>query len=197
MKIVVVNHVTLDGVMQGPGFPEEDTRDGFTQGGWAAAGSDQVVMKAWGAELGSSGGYLFGRRTYEGVLGHWNETGGQFRDALNNARKYVASNTLSEPLKWPNSTLLNGDIPDAVAKLKETEGNDLHIMGSGELIRSLGAVGLIDKYVLSIHPRVLGGGRRLFADGFAPSSFELVGSTTSTTGVIIATYVPAGPPSQG
>jgi dihydrofolate reductase len=189
MRIVVISHVTLDGVMQGPGRPEEDTRDGFTHGGWAAerAGDDDI-MKAWGERLAASAGFLFGRRTYEDVLGYWNTQDSPFRDALNNAPKYVASNTRTEPLPWPNSTLLSGDIPAAVTELRETPGDDLHVMGSGALIQSLGPLGLIDEYMLSIHPLVLGTGRRLFADGFPPATFDLVGTTPTTTGVIIATY---------
>jgi dihydrofolate reductase len=189
MRIVVISHVTLDGIMQGPGRPEEDTRDGFTHGGWAAerAGDDDI-MKAWGERLAASAGFLFGRRTYQDVLGYWNTQDSPFRDALNNAPKYVASNTRTEPLPWPNSTLLSGDIPAAVTELRETPGDDLHVMGSGALIQSLGPLGLIDEYMLSIHPLVLGTGRRLFADGFPPATFDLIGTTPTTTGVIIATY---------
>lgn len=191
MRIVVINHVTLDGVMQGPGRADEDTRDGFAHGGWAAErGGDEAVTAAWGRRLASGGGYLMGRRTYQDVLAHWNSQDGPFRDALNNAPKYVASNTLTEPLPWPNSTLLGGDIPAAVAELRETPGGDLHIMGSGALIRSLAPLGLIDEYLLSIHPLVLGAGRRLFADGFAPTAFDVVDATPTATGVIIAAYRP-------
>ena len=189
MRIVVINHVTLDGVMQGPGRPDEDTRDGFTHGGWAAErAGDDVIMTAVGERLAASGGLLLGRRTYQDILGYWNTQDSPFRDALNNAPKYVASNSLTEPLPWPNSTLLSGDIPAAVAELKQSPGDDLHVMGSGALIQSLGPLGLIDEYLLAIHPLVLGTGHRLFADGFAPTTFDLVGTTPTTTGVIIATY---------
>jgi dihydrofolate reductase len=188
MRIVVINHVTLDGVMQGPGRPDEDTRDGFIHGGWAEVNSDEVMGRAWGERMAASGGLLFGRRTYEDVLAYWNTQDSPFRDALNNAPKYVASSTLTEPLPWPNSTLLAGDVPAAIAELKETPGPDLHIMGSGALIRSLSPLGLIDEYMLSIHPLVFGTGHRLFADGFTPTSFELVDSVTTTKGVVIATY---------
>jgi dihydrofolate reductase len=188
MRIVVINHVTLDGVMQGPGRPDEDTRDGFIHGGWAEANSDEVMGRAWGERMAASGGLLFGRRTYEDVLAYWNTQDSPFRDALNNAPKYVASSTLTEPLPWPNSTLLASDVPAAVTELREIPGADLHIMGSGTLIRSLSPLGLIDEYMLSIHPLVFGTGRRLFAHGFAPTSFELVDSVTTTKGVVIATY---------
>jgi dihydrofolate reductase len=125
MRIVVINHVTLDGVMQGPGRPDEDTRDGFAHGGWAAErGGDDLIMRAWGERLAASGGLLLGRRTYEDLLGYWNTQDSPFRDALNHAPKYVASNNLTEPLPWPNSTLLSGNVSTAVAKLKQTPGND-------------------------------------------------------------------------
>jgi dihydrofolate reductase len=188
MRIVVINHVTLDGVMQGPGRPDEDTRGGFTSGGWAEPNTDDVLLKAWGKRLAASSGLLLGRRTYQDLLAYWNTQDSPFRDALNNAPKYVASNTLTEPLPWPNSTLLGGDIPKAVAKLKQTPGEDLHVMGSGALVQRLGSTGLIDEYMLSIHPLVLGTGQRLFADGFAPTRFDLVEATPTTIGVIVATY---------
>jgi dihydrofolate reductase len=188
MRIVVINHITLDGVMQGPGRPDEDTRDGFTRGGWAEPNTDDVMLRAWGKRLAASGGLLLGRRTYQDLLGYWNTQDSPFRDALNNASKYIASNTLAEPLPWPNSTLLSSDILTAVAKLKEAPGDDLHIMGSGALIQRLSSAGLIDEYMLSIHPLVLGTGHRLFAGGSAPTRFSLVEATPTTTGVIIATY---------
>jgi dihydrofolate reductase len=186
LHIVVISHVTLDGVMQGPGRPDEDTRDGFTSGGWAATRSDDAVQQAWGERLSRSSGFLLGRRTYEDVLGYWNTQDSPFKVALNQAPKYVAS-TSTPTLKWPTSPLLTGDIPAAVTSLKSTQGNDLHIMGSGALIRSLSAHGLIDEYLLSIHPIVLGDGRRLFADGFPPATFDLTHMATTSTGVIIAT----------
>ncbi|GAA3355235.1 dihydrofolate reductase family protein [Streptomyces antimycoticus] len=193
MRIVVINHVTLDGVTQGPGRADEDTRGGFALGGWAAErGGDEAVGRAWGRRLAASSGYLLGRRTYQEVLGHWNTQDSPFRDALNNAPKYVASNTLAEPLPWPNSTLLSGDIPAAVAELKQTPGDDLHIMGSGALIQSLSPLGLIDEYQLCVHPLVLGTGHRLFADGFGPVAFSLADATPTATGIIIATYRPLG-----
>lgn len=187
MRIVVLSHITLDGVMQGPGRPEEDTRDGFTHGGWAAARSDDAIQQAWGERLTRSSGFLLGRRTYEDVLGYWNTQDSPFKHALNQATKYVAS-TGTPTLKWPNSTLLTGDLPEAVTRLKAAPGNDLHIMGSGALIRSLSAYGLIDEYLLSIHPIVLGHGHRLFGDGFPPAAFDLTHTATTATGVIIATF---------
>jgi dihydrofolate reductase len=185
-RIVVLNHLTLDGVMQGPGRPDEDTRDGFEAGGWAMDDNDDVLMQAMGEHLSHSGGLLLGRRSYDDMLGYWNETGGPFKDALNQAPKYVASHG-SEPLAWPNSTLLTGDVPRAVADIKKDIGDDLHIMGSGVLVRSLLPHGLIDGFMLMIHPVVLGSGHKLFEDG-PRVLLELDGSVTSTKGVMVATY---------
>ena len=146
MRVVVINHLTLDGVMQSPGRADEDTRGGFTQGGWSAPNGDAVMNEAWGARLSHSGGLLFGRRTYTEVLGYWNsQPDNAFKDALNNAPKYVASTTLTEPLPWPNSTLLEGDIAYAVRDLKGRPDGDLHVMGSGALIRYLMVKDLVDE----------------------------------------------------
>jgi dihydrofolate reductase len=192
MRIVVLNHLTLDGVMQAPGRPDEDTRDGFERGGWALPYGDDVMNKAMGERMGSGGGLLFGRRTYEDLLSHWNsQNESPFTEALNNTQKYVASTTLEEPLPWPNSTLLVGDVPTAVAEIKAQPGSDLGIMGSGELIRSLMARHLIDEYLLMIHPLVLGRGHRLFVEGGIPETLNLIDSTTTSTGVVMATYRPA------
>jgi dihydrofolate reductase len=191
-RVVVINHVTLDGVMQAPGRADEDTRDGFVHGGWSPSFGDEVMGAAMRARMAESGGLLLGRRTYEDLLGYWNTQDSPFKDALNDALKYVASTTLREPLPWPNSTVLTGDTADAVAELKGAEGKDLHVMGSGELIQTLMRQDLIDEYMLLIHPLVLGTGRRLFPDGCPPSSLRLVDdATTTTTGVVIATYQPA------
>ncbi len=194
-RIVVMNHVTLDGVMQGPGRADEDTRGGFTRGGWGRSVTpDDAVGKAMGERMAAGGGlagWLLGRRTYEQLLASWNARGGPFKDALNNSPKYVASATATEPLPWPNSTLLRGDIVDALSALKAQSGGVLAIMGSGVLIGSLMAANLIDEYLLMIHPLVLGTGRRLFA-GDAHVSLRLTGSVVAATGVVIATYEPAG-----
>ena len=204
-RIVVMNHLTLDGVMQAPGRPDEDSRGGFTHGGWGADLSethDDAVVKATGdavvnamgekmAAGGGLAGWLFGRRTYEDLLSHWNQQpDSPFGPALNNAPKYVASRTLTEPLPWPNSTLLHGDLTDAVGALKAQSDGVLGIMGSGELIGSLMAGGLIDEYLLMIHPLVLGTGRRLFPEGVR-MSLRLTDITTTATGVVIASYEPA------
>jgi len=187
-KVVVINHVTLDGVMQAPGRPEEDTRDGFRYGGWSAPNVDDVMMAALGARMSEGNRLLLGRRSYEDMLGYWNTQDSPFKGALNNADKYVASRTLREPLPWPHSMLLDGDAAGAVAQLKEKPGKDLHVMGSGELIQTLMRHDLIDEYLLMIHPLVLGTGRRLFPDGGPTAHLRLVDSTATTTGVLIATY---------
>jgi dihydrofolate reductase len=189
-----MNHITLDGVMQGPGRADEDTRDGFTHGGWAhrSVTPDDAVGRAMGERMAAGGGlagWLFGRRTYEELLTSWNAQGGPFKDALNNSPKYVASTTLEEPLPWPNSTLLHGDPVDALRALKAQSGGVLAIMGSGVLIGSLMAANLIDEYLLMIHPLVLGTGRRLFP-GDVQVSLLLTDSVTTATGVLIATYEP-------
>jgi dihydrofolate reductase len=172
-RVVVINNVTLDGVMQAPGRPDEDTRGGFQHGGWAVMpNSDPVIGSAMGERMAQSGGLLLGRRTYEDLLSYWNTQESPFKEALNNAPKYVASRTLREPLPWPNWTLLEGDAADAVAVLKQEPGDDVQIVGSGELVRSLMARDLIDEYVILIHPLVLGSGRRLFADGGAVASLR-------------------------
>jgi dihydrofolate reductase len=194
-RIVVMNHVTLDGVMQGPGRPDEDTRGGFTQGGWGrrSATAGDAAGKAMGERMAAGGGlagWLFGRRTYEGLLAHWNAQGGPFKDALNNSPKYVASTNLEEPLRWPNSTLLRGDIAEAVSALKAQSEGVLAIMGSGELIGSLMAADLIDEYLLMIHPLVLGSGQRLFRENVGVT-LRLTSSAPTATGVVIATYEPA------
>jgi dihydrofolate reductase len=188
-RVVVINHLTLDGVMQAPGRPDEDTRGGFEHGGWAWSRiGDEVVGAALAARMASSSGLLFGRRTYHDLLSHWNSHESPFKDALNNAPKYVASRTLSEPLPWPNSTLLRGEIADAVAALKQETGDELQLMGSGELIQTLMRHNLIDEYMLLIHPLVLGSGRRLFSDHGASAGLRLVNAQASPSGVVIATY---------
>ena len=189
-RVVVINHVTLDGVMQAPGRPDEDTRGGFEFGGWAGPNVDEVVNAAMGARMPRSGGLLLGRRSYEDMLSYWNSQDSPFKDMLNSAPKYVASRTLREPLPWPNSTLLNADVAESVAQLRQRSGKDLNVMGSGELIKTLMRDNVIDEYLLLIHPIVLGAGRRLFGDGGPPASLRLVESNVSTTGVLIATYKP-------
>lgn len=189
-KIVVVNHVTLDGVMQSPSGLDEDRRGGFEHGGWAARNTDEVLGRFMGERMaeGGDGAMLFGRRTYETMASFWPKQtdGNPFTEVLNARQKYVASRTLTTPLDWENSTLLEGDVAEAVAAVKQDV--DLVVLGSGDLLETLMRADLIDEWVLPIHPVVLGTGRRLFPDGVPPAQLELTSTTPTTTGVIIATY---------
>lgn len=195
-RIVVMNHVTLDGVMQGPGRPDEDTRGGFAQGGWGRRSTEpgDAAGTAMGDRMTAGGGlagWLFGRWTYEQLLTHWNrQPDNPFVSALNSTPKYVVSTTLTEPLPFPNSTLLRGAVSEAVADLRNRCAGVLAIMGSGQLIESLMRADLIDEYLLMIHPLVLGGGRRLFPQGVGVA-LRLIDSVATPTGVVIATYEPA------
>ena len=188
-RIIAFTSVTLDGVMQAPGRPDEDTRGGFEHGGWAVPYSDEEMGKISTESMAGTGALLFGRRTYEDFYGFWpNQTDNPYTDVLNESKKYVASRSLDEPLPWKNSTLLEGDAADAVAKLKEEPGKDIVILGSGELVRSLMPRGLIDRFVLLVHPLVLGTGQRLFADDGSDSKLRLTDTKTTPKGVVIATY---------
>ena len=189
-KVVVMNAVSLDGVMQGPGRPDEDTRDGFTHGGWGIPYGDEATVAKMGERMGEDRAFLFGRRTYEQLLSSWNARGGPFKDALNNADKFVASSNSATKLEWPNSTLLHGDVPVAVAELKERSPTNLVIMGSGVLIASLMAADVIDEYLLMISPLVLGTGRRLFPEDVR-ATLRLVECSTTSKGVLMAVYEPA------
>ena len=191
MRVVVVENVTLDGVMQGPARADEDPRGGFAHGGWAIPYNDEVMAEKMGERMAREGALLLGRRTYEDFFAVWpKRTDNPYTDVLNRTQKYVASTTLSEPLPWENSTLLEGDAADAVARMRAQPGPDLAVLGSGALVRSLAARGLVDEYLLLIHPLVLGSGRRLFEDG-PPVPLRLTDAVTTTTGVMIATYQPA------
>jgi dihydrofolate reductase len=191
-KVVAFTSLTLDGVMQAPGRPDEDRRSGFEHGGWATPYADSVLGSVAGESMAYTGALLFGRRTYEDFYAVWpDRTDNPFTAVLNNTQKYVASTTLEEPLPWSNSTLLKGDAAEAVATIKAQGGKDLVVLGSGQLLQSLLRRDLIDEYVLLIHPLVLGSGRRLFTDGGSLAALRLVDTKTTTTGVIVATYQPA------
>jgi dihydrofolate reductase len=191
-KVVVVESVTLDGVMQAPGRPDEDTRGGFEHGGWAVPYSDEVMGKAMGEGMANTGAMLLGRRTYEDFAGYWpRQADNPITEHLNRAQKYVVSGSLHEPLPWQNSTLVDGDPIEEVARLKKESVGNLSVLGSGVLVRSLARHGLVDEYVLLIHPLVLGIGSRLFGD-HEVGALRLVDSATTTTGVLIATYRPVG-----
>ncbi len=188
-KVVVMNSVSLDGVMQAPGRPDEDTRGGFPYGGWGIPYGDEATVAKMGERMGEDRAFLFGRRTYDQLLTSWNARGGPFKDALNDTHKYVASSDPATDLGWPNSTLLSGDVPAAVSKLKQSSGTSLVIMGSGVLIGSLMAADAIDEYLLIIAPVVLGTGRRLFPEGVR-ATLRLTESVATSKGVLLATYEP-------
>jgi dihydrofolate reductase len=196
-RLIVIVSLTLDGVMQAPGRPDEDLRGGFAHGGWAVPYSDDAMGRVMGQRAGQWAALLLGRRTYEDFAAFWpRQKDNPYTGVLNRQRKYVASRTLSEPLPWVNSTLLGGaggggDATDAVATLKQDEsGTDLVVLGSGELTRSLIRRGLVDEFILLIHPLVLGTGLRLFPDDVTVA-LRLVDSEATTTGVVITTYRPA------
>jgi dihydrofolate reductase len=188
--ILVFNHMTLDGVMQAPGRKDEDRRDGFTHGGWAQAGNDPVMGQVIGAGMARTTGLLFGRRTYEGLGAFWphQPQPNPFTTILDNSRKFVVSRTLTGPLTWKNSTLLAGEAAQTVAALKAQPDQNLLVMGSSELVRTLLRHDLVDDFILMVHPIVLGSGRRLFGDDGDVARLRLADTKTTTTGVIIATY---------
>jgi dihydrofolate reductase len=187
VRIVALEHLSLDGVLQGPGRPDEDTRDGFRHGGWVEALDDPEVGAALGSRMSEGFSWLFGRRSYDDMLGHWNEVGGPFKDGLNGIHKYVATSR-PDDLAWPSTTPVTGDVPAEVAALRQQPGGDLVVMGSGELVRSLLPHGLVDELFLMIHPVVLGSGRRLFGPGDEPHRLRLVDGRTTASGVLLATY---------
>jgi dihydrofolate reductase len=188
-KVIAVELLTLDGVMQSPGGREEDPRDGFQHGGWAVPYSDAVMAETMAQGMDAPGSLLLGRFTYEAFAAFWpHQPDNPYTRVLNEKRKYVASTTLREPLPWVNSQLLEGDAVEAVAQLRDQPGDDIVLLGSGELARGLMARGLIDEFLLSIHPVVLGSGRGLFADDGTFAKLRLVDAKPTTTGVVIATY---------
>jgi dihydrofolate reductase len=193
MNVVAFIGLTLDGVMQAPGRPDEDRRGGFEHGGWMLPYADAVQSANTSRSMAETEAMLFGRRTYEDFFSVWPKRtdDNPFSDVLNRTQKHVASKTLEEPLPWVNSTLLRGEAAETVAELRERPGKNLVVLGSGEVVRSLMRRNLVDKYVLSIHPLILGSGRRLFDDPGPRVALELVDATPTTTGVVIATYRPA------
>jgi dihydrofolate reductase len=196
-KLVVNTFTTLDGVMQGPGGPEEDPTGGFEHGGWSAGYWDEAMGQWMGEFMGRPFDLLLGRKTYEIFAAHWPHARDQPGAAeLNAATKYVASRTLSS-VDWENSHLLEGDVPAAVKRLKEHDGPDLQVHGSSNLIQALLQHDLVDEFRVWIFPVVLGSGKRLFGEGTVPAGLELLDSKTSTTGVVFLTYAPAGKPRYG
>ncbi len=188
-KIIVFTNLTLDGVMQAPARPDEDTRDGFQLGGW---GAPYAAMSFVSNSDLDTGPLLFGRRTYENFYSVWpKRPDSPYSQILTSAQKYVASTTLKEPLPWENSVLLKGDLPQTLAELKSQPGKNFLVMGSGALVSTLMQHHLADLFVLLIHPLILGSGRRLFPDGIPYTSFTLLDLKATPNGVVIATYQPA------
>ncbi|MEO3870412.1 dihydrofolate reductase family protein [Nonomuraea sp. B12E4] len=186
--ISVFANVCVDGVMQGPGRADEDTRGGFRHGGWGIGYADEVIGKFVGG-MGRATAMLFGHRSYDDLLGHWTSVTdpNPFTEVLVNSRKYVASRQAGAKLAYPNSTLLVGEAADTVARLKDQIDGVIRVIGSGELVRSLHTAGLVEEYVLLTHPIVLGSGTRLFGEG-ERTDLTLQEAITTTTGVLIARY---------
>jgi dihydrofolate reductase len=190
-KVIVDEWMTLDGVAQAPGEKNEDTTGGFRYGGWHMDYVDEPFMNWMLANLREAGGFLLGRRTYEGFAGHWPNASKEEQpvaEPLNNKPKYVASRTLHEPLEWQNSTLLHGNAQDAVAALKREDGGDLHVIGSTDLVRTLVENELVDEFRFIIDPIVVGGGKRVFQDDGALRKLRLVNSEVTSKGSVIARY---------
>lgn len=191
-RLITNTFLTLDGVMQAPGGPEEDADGAFAHGGWSVNFWDDHANQVMGQTMGLPFDLVLGRRTYDIFAAHWprvsDDEGGK---PLNEARKYVASRN-RPALEWQNSVLLDEDVPAAVAALKAGDGPELQVHGSADLLQTLIRHGLVDEYRLWTFPVVVGAGKRLFADGVVPGTLELVDSSVSTTGVVIGTYRPAG-----
>lgn len=190
-KVIVNEWMTLDGVVQGPGYADEDTDGGFTNGGWHLQYFDDM-SRNWVVEgYASAGGFLLGRQTYENLASYWPNASDEeqvIAKPLNSLPKYVATTTLHDPLEWENSTVLKGDVAEAVAALKKEDGGDLHVIGSPAFVQTLIENELVDSYRLMIDPVVVGGGKRLFRDSGMLASLQLVDSQVTTTGAILATY---------
>ena len=195
-KLVVLTFLTLDGVMQAPGGPEEDTVGGFKYGGWSFGYWDEFMNQVMGEQMGKPFDLLLGRKTYDIFAGYWPNSKEPGAEQLNSARKYVVSRTLKK-LDWINSTLVTGNVPEEIEKLKEQDGPELQVHGSSNLIQTLLKNDLIDEFLLKIFPVTVGNGKRLFGEGTIPASFKLVGSKVSTTGIIVANYERDGAIKQG
>jgi dihydrofolate reductase len=191
-KLLVTTFLTLDGVMQAPGGPEEDPSDGFAYGGWSVNYWDDKMGEVMGEIMGKPFDLLLGRRTYEIFAGYWpNVPESEGGKPLNDATKYVASNGHPD-LPWETSVLIEGDAAEGIAALKATDGPELQVHGSGNLIQTLIRHNLVDEYHLWVFPVLIGTGKRLFADGTVPAGLTLVDTAISSTGVVIGTYQPAG-----
>jgi len=193
-KLIVLSFITLDGVMQAPGGPKEDPTGGFRHGGWVAGYFDDVLGNVMDRQMSKPFDLLLGRKTYEIFAAHWPHVktdGDPIAERINKAKKYVASKTLTH-FEWSNSELIKGDVAKGVQRLKEQDGSELQVHGSGNLIQTLLKYDLVDGLWLKIFPITLGRGKRLFAEGTIPVGFKLFGSEMTPAGVMIADYVRAG-----
>ena len=193
-KLIVSEFLSVDGVMQAPGGPDEDRSGGFEHGGWQMSYHDDMSGKFVVEGIAGAGGFVLGRKTYEIFAGYWPtapDGEGAVRDPLNNLPKFVASRTLRNPLDWNNSSVIEGDLSAGIRNLKTEKGNHLLVIGSGNLAQTLIESDLVDEYHLMIHPLVLGSGARLFREGNQKRPLELVDVTPTTTGVLLAKYRPS------
>jgi dihydrofolate reductase len=192
-KVIVNEFMALDGVAQAPGAADEDTTGGFKHGGWHMRYFDDTSQKWVLQSITEAGGFLLGRRTYEIFAAYWPNAPEEeqvIAEPLNTKPKYVASTTITEPLDWQNSTVLEGDVAGAVAALKQEDGADLHVIGSTQLVQTLIEHDLADEFRLMIDPLLVGGGKRIFRDDGALRPLRLVDGEITTTGAILATYAP-------
>lgn len=190
-KLAVIDFLSLDGVMQAPGQPDEDTQGGFNHGGWAVPYHDEALAESVSGSMAATDAYLFGRKTYDNFAAYWPTAPRDipFTDHLNNTAKYVVSQTLTDP-GWNNSTVIDGDPVEEVRKLKQQPGKNIAVLGSGELAQTLIENDLVDEYFLTVYPLLLGGGKRLFRDDRQLRRLELVDSKTTSTGGVVLTYRP-------
>lgn len=194
-KVIVLEHLSLDGVIQGPGGPEEDTSDGFAHGGWVAPYSDAVLGAALRQQMNQPFDLLLGRKTFDIWEPYWPQHGDIWPN-VNRATKYVASQTRTTS-EWQPAVFLNGDIAQKVAAIKQQPGPDLHVWGSGNLLQTLMAHELVDVFWLMIYPVTLGSGKRLFAAGTIPAAFTVMESTVTPSGVMVVNYTRAGAVTTG
>lgn len=190
-KLVVTEFMSLDGVVQAPGHPQEDTDGGFRHGGWQRPYFDEIFMQQAGHGMAGTDAQLFGRKTYEAMAAYWPNVGNEdpFAKHLNSVTKYVASRTMTEAA-WTGTTVLSGDVAAQVRELKQQEGGNISVLGSAGLVQTLIAHDLVDEYSLAVHPIVLGSGKKLFRDAEQVRKLALVDSIPTSTGVLLATYRP-------
>jgi dihydrofolate reductase len=199
MKLTVTTFVTMDGVMQGPGGAEEDTSNGFDQGGWMVPFIDQDFGEIVDAWFAGADEFLLGRRTYERMFPYWSQVtdhGEVVAQKLNNLPKHIVSRTLRSP-QWANSSVLDGEVVEAVKALKDKPGGELQVHGSAQLVQTLNQHNLVDEYRLLVFPVVLGTGKRLFGDGTLPTALQTVENRTTSTGAVALTLRPTGTPPKG